>query len=99
MEAVVAYEITQVASLDVALTTWVIALTAEVSRTMADPHRVAALAADVQRAASRAGCGAGRCADSAAARDRAAIAMSKNPAALVAALERLADDPRRRRRG
>jgi Zn-dependent protease with chaperone function len=91
IEAVVAFEITQVASLDVALTTWVVALTAEVSRTMRT-HAVAAMAATFNaRFARRMRGWALR--DSAAARDRAAIAMSKNPAALVAALERLADDP------
>jgi heat shock protein HtpX len=92
VEAVLAYEITQVASLDVALTTWVIALTAQVS-SAADLHPVAELATGfTRRFAMRMRAWALR--DTAAACDRAAVAVSKNPAALVAALERLADDPR-----
>jgi heat shock protein HtpX len=92
VEAVLAYEITQVASLDVALTTWVIALTAQISEA-ADLHPVAEIATGfTRRFAVRMRAWALR--DTATARDRAAIAMSKNPAALVAALERLADDPR-----
>jgi heat shock protein HtpX len=91
IEAVVAYEITQVASLDVALTTWVVALTAETSRTLSSNGLAALLATFNARFARRMRGWALR--DSASARDRAAIAMSKNPAALVAALERLAADP------
>jgi len=92
VEAVLAYEITQVASFDVALTTWVIALTAQVSEA-ADLHPVAELATGFTRRFARRMRG-WALRDTAAARDRAAIAMSKNPAALVAALEALAGDPR-----
>jgi heat shock protein HtpX len=92
VEAVLAYEITQVASLDVALTTWVIALTAEVSHA-ADLHPAAELASGFNRRFARRMRG-WALRDTAAARDRAAVAMAKNPVALVAALEVLADDPR-----
>jgi heat shock protein HtpX len=92
VEAVLAYEITQVANLDVALTTWVIALTAQISEA-AGLHPVAELATGfTRRFAQRMRAWALR--DTAAARDRAAIAVARNPVALVAALERLADDPR-----
>jgi heat shock protein HtpX len=92
VEAVLAYEITQVASLDVALTTWVIALTAEVSQA-ADLHPAAELASGFNRRFARRMRG-WALRDTAAARDRAAVAMAKNPVALVTALEVLADDPR-----
>jgi hypothetical protein len=69
----------------------VVALTAETSRTLSSNGLAALLATFNARFARRMRGWALR--DSASARDRAAIAMSKNPAALVAALERLAADP------
>jgi heat shock protein HtpX len=92
VEAVVAYEVTRVASLDVALTTWVIALTAKVSEATSPDPFTSMVGSFNRRFAVRMRSWALR--GSAEARDRAAIAMSKNPAALVAALERLAEDPR-----
>ena len=92
LEAVVAYEITRVASLDVALSTWTAALTGAAGEAL-DSDTVAGLvgrpvrwsARRLQRWALR---------DTARERDERAIAMSKNPHALIAALEVLAADPR-----
>lgn len=92
LEAVIAYEMTRVASLDVALCTWVIALLGA-----ADDAPGADDASALTGGALRWGSNRlrrGVLEDMATSRDRAAVSLSKNPAALVGALERLAADAR-----
>ena len=91
LEAILAYEVTRVASWDVAMSTWTAALTgralAEVDDESAGifgaPSRWFGL--KIQERALR---------NQGAARDEAAISMSRNPASLIRALEKLAADPK-----
>ncbi len=90
LEAILAYEVTRVASWDVAMSTWTAALTGRALAAVDDeaagifgaPSRWFGL--KIQAWALR---GQG------AARDEAAISMSRNPASLIRALEKLAADP------
>lgn|GEM_PF-5804346 len=90
LEAILAYEVTRVASWDVAMSSWTAALTGkalnavdeESTGILGRPSRWLALR--LQAWALR---GQGR------ARDAAAISMSRNPASLIHALEKLAADP------
>lgn len=90
LEAVLAYEVTRVASWDVAMSTWTAALTgralasvdAETTGIFGAPSRWFGI--KIQTWALR---GQGE------ARDEAAISMSRNPASLIRALEKLAADP------
>lgn len=92
LEAVLAYEITRAASLDVALCTWVLALTTATDDGIGADEAQAFTGRLLGRVTGRLRTRALR--DMATARDRAAVALSRNPAALVAALEKLAADPR-----
>ncbi len=90
LEAVLAYEVTRVASLDVAMASWTAAITGsalaavdeEKTGIFGRPSR--ALAQRLQAWALR---GQGR------ERDKDAVAMARNPASLIRALEALAADP------
>lgn len=92
LEAVIAYEITRAASLDVALCTWVLALTSAADGGIGADEASMFTGRLLGRITGRLRTRALR--DMAPARDRAALALSKNPVALVAALEKLAADPR-----
>jgi heat shock protein HtpX len=92
LEALLAFEITRVASWDVALCSWAVALTGDAVGKLEDTDagRIVGrpwtwCARRIQRWALR---------DQDEARDAAAIGFSRNPAALVRALEALAADPR-----
>lgn len=92
LEAILAYEITRVASWDVALCSWTVALTGDAVAKLEDTDTGRLVGRPWTWTARRIQAWALR--DQAETRDAAAIAVSRNPASLVRALEHLAADPR-----
>jgi heat shock protein HtpX len=92
LEAVLAYEITRVASWDVALCSWAVALTGDAVGKLEDTGAGRIIGRPWLWSARRIQAWALR--GQTEARDRAAIDVSRNPASLVRALEALAADPR-----
>jgi Zn-dependent protease with chaperone function len=90
LEAVLAYEITRVASWDVAMATWTAALTGS-ALAKVDASSTAIFGAPNRWLAVRLQTWALR--DEGRQRDAAAMAVCRNPASLVRALEKLAADP------
>ncbi len=90
LEAILAYEITRVASWDVAMSTWTAALTGR-ALTAVDHEAAGIFGAPSRWFGLKLQAWALR--GQGAARDEAAISMSRNPASLIRALEKLAADP------
>jgi heat shock protein HtpX len=93
LEAVLAYEVVRIRSFDVALATWTVALTGEAIRALdRDGGAVSAVIGWIpRRLAVRLQVWALR--DQGVERDRAAVRFTRNPTALVRALEKLDRDP------
>jgi heat shock protein HtpX len=93
LEAVLAYEVVRIRSWDVALATWIVALTGEATSALdADGGSVSAVLGWIpRRIAETLQVWALR--DQGVERDRAAVRFTRNPRALVRALEKLDADP------